>query len=375
MNFADRPSEQPISNAPASHASSSIDPLRAYLIQLAVALEGGDAALCHDALIDAEEHLRAAIAAGTPVSQALAEYGTPDEIAAAYLGSRVSRVAATMASSESAPAPAPVPSPSPLPQPTSPLPETAVSKRRLRDIPIVGIWFHPVAWRALAYFGIVSFPLATIYFVWAVTVGSLAIGTVPTIVGLPLIVFLLGSARALSLFEGKVVEFFLGVRMPRRTQPIAGVGDGAAKVGFWHRIWCWLRDLRSWLSLGYLVGNFPVSLACFIVTLILTVVSLAFILLPLFDVFGQPIGHVVGSDSVSLKFLFFEATPDANGDVWLPAGAAIPSFLVGVLLFTATLWLVRGMGWVYAHVVQVIQVARPQPSSMSRDSGSTRAFA
>jgi hypothetical protein len=26
------------------------------------------------------------------------------------------------------------------------------------------------------------------------------------------------------------------------------------------------------------------------------------------------------------------------------------------------LWMVRGFGWVYGHVVQAIQVARPQPT-------------
>jgi hypothetical protein len=39
----------------------------------------------------------------------------------------------------------------------------------------------------------------------------------------------------------------------------------------------------------------------------------------------------------------------------------VPSLLAGLALFTATLWLARGMGWVYGHVVQAIQVARPQP--------------
>jgi hypothetical protein len=224
-----------------------------------------------------------------------------------------------------------------------------------------------VAWRALAYFGIVSFPLATAYFVWAVTVGSLAIGTVPTIVGIPLVVFLLGSARALSLFEGKVVELFLGVRMPRRTQPVAGVvADGVVRVGFWRRIWCWLRDVRSWMSLGYLVGNFPVSVAAFLVTFILSLTSLVLLALPVIDLLGFPIGQVDSREDGRIHLLFHEVKPDANGNLWLPDGAAIPALLVGLVLLTATLWLVRGMGWVYGHVVQAIQVARPRPTTTPR---------
>lgn len=366
MNSADIPSDQS-----ASARSDSADTIRAYLLRLELALDGSDAALRHDALVDAEEHLRSAIAAGTSPSQAIAEYGTPEEIAAAYettatSGSATTEAPAALASGTSSSSFSEATSGSPSSSPPS-AGESPSRKRKLRDIPIVGIWFHPVAWRALAYFGIVSFPLATAYFVWTVTVGSLAIGTVPTIIGIPLIVFLLGSARALSLFEGKIVEFFLGVRMPRRTQPVAGVmDDGVVRVGFWRRIWCWLRDVRSWMSLGYLIGNFPVSVAAFVVTFTLSLVSVVLIALPVIDFFGYPMGHTDHTDEVEIQFFFSEVKPDAAGDLWLPTGAAIPSFLAGLVLLTATLWLVRGMGWVYGHVVQAIQVARPRPSSASR---------
>jgi hypothetical protein len=40
---------------------------------------------------------------------------------------------------------------------------------------------------------------------------------------------------------------------------------------------------------------------------------------------------------------------------------AIVSIALGLALATAGLWLMRGLGWIYGHVVQSIQVARPQP--------------
>jgi uncharacterized membrane protein len=43
-----------------------------YLSQLSLALEGQDAALRHDALLDAEAHLRAAVAAGAAPERAVA---------------------------------------------------------------------------------------------------------------------------------------------------------------------------------------------------------------------------------------------------------------------------------------------------------------
>ena len=76
---------------PAAHAPGNPDAaIRDYLTQLAAALDGCDAALRHDALLDAEAHLRAAVRAGTPAERAIADYGTPDEIGRASCRERVS---------------------------------------------------------------------------------------------------------------------------------------------------------------------------------------------------------------------------------------------------------------------------------------------
>jgi len=52
--------------------------------------------------------------------------------------------------------------------------------------------------------------------------------------------------------------------------------------------------------------------------------------------------------------------PDADGVLQVPVSASISMIAIGLCLATATLWLMRGLGWVYGHVVQSIQVARPQ---------------
>jgi hypothetical protein len=44
----------------------------------------------------------------------------------------------------------------------------------------------------------------------------------------------------------------------------------------------------------------------------------------------------------------------------LPLIVSIGLGVIGFLLFTGTLWIARGFGWIYGHVVQAIQVARPQ---------------
>jgi hypothetical protein len=338
----------------ADHAPSPSS-IEGYLARLEVALHGADPALAHDALIDAEEHLQAAVRRGVPVEQAIEAYGSVDEIAAAYRGLPADPAGKPDETSGRSVDP-PSSDGSPIGAPTAAVATPAqVPAPRLRDVPIVGIWFDSRAWGALLYFGGVGFVVATGCFVWAVVLGSLAIGLLPIVLGLPLLVLLLGSARALCLVEGAVVQALLGVRMPRRVQPVHGVAD----VGFWQRIWCWLKDVRSWLSLGYLYANFPVSVALFVVTITMSALSLAMVTGPLLQAANVPF-VTLSSDVDRVQYLWTELKPAADGTIRLPMSLALSSVGLGLVLATITLWTMRGLGWIYGHVVQAIQVARPQ---------------
>jgi heme/copper-type cytochrome/quinol oxidase subunit 4 len=335
-----------------------------YVAALEAELAGCDPALRHDAVIDAETHLRSAIGGGVPAERAIADFGTPQEVARAYLeqnsemygwrsGEHAQSQHVAAAAAAGAPgghAAVPLPAESVAPQ--------AAPKRTIASrIPILGIWVDPRAWGALVYFGAVGFALSIAYFVWSVTIGSLVVGLAPLVIGIPLLVLLLGSARALCLFEGKVVETLLGVRMPRRVQPV----EGADSVGFWQRILCWLRDVRSWLSLAYLLGNFFVSVGTFVLTITLCAISVSLLASGAASLAGvSPILLGDGAEQVTVHLLWWRLEPDASGAVHIPRAAAIPMIAVGLALATATLWLMRGLGWIYAHVVQAIQVARPQ---------------
>src|SRR6201997_1853394 len=80
-----------------ANAPRSIDE---YLKQLRAALAGEDAALIQDALYDAEEYLRAEVAAHADKSEAdvleliASTYGAPEEVAAAYRETEVKGKAA-----------------------------------------------------------------------------------------------------------------------------------------------------------------------------------------------------------------------------------------------------------------------------------------
>ena len=71
---------------PSEH-DAGLAAIRGYLAQLGAELAECDAALRHDALIDAESHLRASVRAGASPERAIDEYGTPAEVARAFAGS------------------------------------------------------------------------------------------------------------------------------------------------------------------------------------------------------------------------------------------------------------------------------------------------
>jgi uncharacterized membrane protein len=322
---------------------STADPIAEYLSQLQRELSGVDAAVVHDALIDAESHLRAAVAAGQTPAAAVEAFGSAAEFARAYAATPSMPAVAQVAGATPGRG---VPSSTPF---------------RLARIPVIGVWFQLRAWASLLYFLAPGFAIALCTFIWVVCVGSLALGTLPIIVGIPLAVFLLGSVRVIGLAEGKVVEFFLGVRMPHRVQPVqvlTPVG-GIAEVGFWERIGCWLRDIRSWLSLAWALGNFFLATGLFSLFVTLGALALAMVAVPLVQAAGFTAIRVDG-DLAEVQFLWERVTPDADGLVRLSTFTSVLSLVLGLALATGTLWMARGTGWVYGQVVKAIQVARPQ---------------
>ena len=329
-----------------------VDAIAEYLSHLHRELIGADAAVAHDALVDAESHLRAAIAAGKSPADAIEEFGPAADFARAYAGAPApDRRAAAQGAGAAYQAPVATVGAMARPGPFA----------SLARMPVLGVWFQARAWSSLLYFLMPCFMIALATFVWVVCVGSLALGTLPIVLGLPLAVFLLGSVRAICLVEGKVVEFFLGVRMPHRVQPVQVLTPmgAVAQVGFWQRIGCWLTDVRSWLSLAYLLGNFFVATFLFAVFVTLVVTALALLAVPVGHALGLPVVQMHGQDA-EVQFLWQRIVPDANGVVHLPTSICLLSGALGFALATAALWLARGTGWVYGQVVKAIQVARPQ---------------
>ncbi|MEY2775913.1 MAG: hypothetical protein RLY30_11 [Pseudomonadota bacterium] len=317
-----------------------IAPIERYLADLQSAMAGRDPAVIHDALVDAEIHLRSSVRAGQSPEEAIRDYGTAAEVAQAY---------------------------EELPARGSP----RSSGRKRAPLPLLGIWAEPQAWLSLIYFLVPGFAMAIAGFVWVVTLGALSLGLLPVLAGLLVFVFLLGSSRVISIGHGLLLERFLGIRMPRRYQPVVVdtlIGE-PARIGFIQRIWAWLKDGRSWLAVAFLFGNFFVATAIFVGIVVGLTFAIGLVALPFgYDETAQGFAHgffLSGDFEIDepvvarlMDWVVFSMQP--TGEIYIDRWAQALGVIVGLVVFTVVLYLCKGLGLAYGMVVQAIQVSRPQ---------------
>ena len=234
-----------------------------YLQALREALRAADPALVQDAIYDAEQHLRAEIAAkpNSAEHDVLAEivksYGAPEEVAAAYLETE-SRVQAAMAMPRAPKAGTP-------PSAVGGAPPVGVLRR------FFGVYGDVRSWTALFYCLLALF--TGIFYFCFVTIGlSLSLGLSILIIGVPFFVAFIGSARLLALVEGRIVEAMTGERMPRR--PVSPPPESSLL----QRIGAMLKDWRTWSTLAYEALMLPLGIVYFSVTVTALAIGLALML-------------------------------------------------------------------------------------------------
>jgi uncharacterized membrane protein len=298
-----------------------------YLRQLREELAGADAALIQDALYDAEEYLRAEVAAHPDKSESdvleliASTYGAPDEVADAYRDTEI-KVKAAMATPRKVP------------------------KSKLGAF--FGVFLDPRAYTSL-FFMLLCMATGIIYFVFAIVGLSLSAGLAVLIIGVPFFLMFVAVGRVVSLAEGRLIEAMTGVRMPRRP-----VYQGTA-LGLWARIGEMLRDRRTWTTIAYFVLMLPIGILYFVIAVVGLCVSLAFIALPITVICAQ-----AGWFGMSGVEVFSQAQPE-----WLfDSGMAIPILgLAGVLLLTSFMHLARGVGRLHALFAKSMLVARTAPNT------------
>jgi uncharacterized membrane protein len=291
-----------------------------YLAALRVALAGEDPALVQDALYDAEEYLRAEVAANPGRSESdtleliASTYGAPDEVAEAY------RTTEKQVRTALAPPPRKVP-------------RTALGR-------FFGVYGDSRTWTALFYM-LLAIVTGVFYFTMTVTGLSVSAGLLVLIVGIPFFLLFVGFTRVLALAEGRLVEGLLGQRMPRRPlYPAKG-------VPILERIKQMLVDRRTWTTMFYFLLMLPLGILYFVVATVGITVSIGLVG---GSVAGLLIGLGVGSGSLSI---------DDHAIFYGPSPIAAPFLLAaGVVLLTAFMHLFRGIGRGHGLLAKHLLVAR-----------------
>lgn len=285
-----------------------------YLDMLKDALKGADASLVQDALYDAEEYLRAELAANPGMAEAdlLAQvagsYGAPEEVADIYRDTEV-----TVQKALQSPGPRRAAASSVSPADASLKPG------------FFGVALDPRTYGALFYM-LLSVATGTFYFTWATTGLSLSAGLMILIIGIPFFILFMASVYVISLVEGRLIESLLGVRMPRR--PVYRVAD----EGWLARVKKLFADPRTWLSLMYMVLMLPLGIVYFTLSVTLLSLSAGLIAAPVLWWLMQ------------MDWISFYGDAQIQMGVLNPAVASPLLFIGGVLLLFISLHVIRFIG-------------------------------
>jgi uncharacterized membrane protein len=304
------------------NAPRSIDE---YLKQLRSALAREDAALIQDALYDAEEYLRAEVAAHpdrseTDVLELIAStYGAPDEVAAAYRDTEVKVKAALR----------------------TPAPAASAETSGLRRF--FGVFMDSRAYTSLIYM-LLTLATGIAYFTIVVTGLSLSAGFAILIIGIPFFLGFIGITRVIALGEGRLLEAVTGERMPRRPVHPGPTANWLTRIGDM------LKDARTWTTLLYMLLMLPLGIIYFTVAVTLLSAGLALTVMPLVAI-AQRLGWAANVTLFS---------DDAGIGGFALAGhsllAALLLGILGVLLLTLLMHLGRGVARAHARLAKTLLV-------------------
>jgi hypothetical protein len=198
-----------------------------------------------------------------------------------------------------------------------------------------GVFVDPRAYASLFYM-LFSLITGIVYFTWAVTGLSLAVGFLILIIGLPFIALFLLSVQGIALVEGRIVEALLGVRMPRR--PIFS----QKHLGVWQRFKALVSDKRSWTTILYMILQLPLGVIYFNVFVVMLSLGLAGIAMPVLEYgFGIPVAQ-------------FNDTAYHVPAVLMPLVV-----LVGVLWILLTMHLAKFLGRLHGAYAKTLLVRDP----------------
>jgi uncharacterized membrane protein len=305
-----------------ANAARSIDE---YLRQLRSALAGEDAALIQDALYDAEEYLRAEVAAHPERSEAdvleliATTYGAPEEVAAAYRDTEAKVKAAL----------------------TPPAPPATAQTSGIRRY--FGIFMDVRAYTSLFYM-LLTLATGIVYFTFVVTGLALSAGFAVLVIGIPFFLAFIGIARVIALGEGRLLEAMTGERMPRRPVHPGPPASWLTRIGNM------LKDVRTWTTLLYLLLMLPLGIFYFTITVTGLAVGLRLALAPVI-LLGHGLGWLprqISHQMMSLDGLGYDSPASFLG--------ALFSMVLGIVILTLLLHAVRWIARSHARLAKALLV-------------------
>jgi uncharacterized membrane protein len=294
-----------------------------YLRQLRDSLAGEDPSLIQDALYDAEEYLRAEVAAhagkseGDVLELIASTYGAPDEVADAYRDTE-----AKVRAADAAP-------------PARP-PEAGALRR------FFSVFMDVRAYTSL-FFLLLALPTGILYFTLAVTGLSVSAGLAVLIIGVPFFLAFIGLTRVIALGEGRLIEAMTGERMPRRPQH-----PGPAQT-IWQRIGEMLRDVRTWTTLAYFVLRLPLGIAYFVVGIVGLALGISLPAAALYELARLAgLHNLEGGMHIGVDEGVWTLLPTLPGLLLL--------FVIGMLILTLTMHAARLLGRLNARLAKSMLV-------------------
>jgi uncharacterized membrane protein len=301
-----------------------MDMTKDYLRELKTALKSSDAATVQDALSDAEEYLVNALEAfreETPgisqeeaIKKGIAQYGSPSEVAAAYLEAE---------------------------QRLSPKYPRRKTMKKSIFARFFGVFADPLTWGSLLFI-LISMVTGIVFFTWATAGLSLSVTFLIFIFGLFFLLFFLYSLRGIALVEGKFVEALLGTRMPHR--PLFAPKN----LNWKEQLNLLLKDKHTWLTLIYTLAKLPLGVIFFTLFVALFSCSLSLIAAP---------GIWFGISYFSPGNIIYLEAIHAHFGTWGSNWMTVVYGLVGILMLTGSMHAAKGLGILQGKWAKLMLVA------------------